>query len=114
MDPDAVVIDMNEHYLILASTPVALYYEGQEKKTIPLLCAGDNPDTPNDGVSKGVIKFLSVYGPSEVLGIGQIPGEVKTTDSVTVIEPEEASIELARRYWSQSDGALIIKEDENS
>ena len=114
-DPGAVVVAWNQPYLVLSSTPVALYYDGLERHTAPLLVAGHNPDTgeSDTGPSKSVACFLDAYSPTSILGIGPIPMDVGTTESVPADDPEEVSIELATAYWKYSDGAILVKPDMN-
>jgi len=108
-DPGTVLVDMDRPYLVLASTPIAMYYEGQEPISIPMLTSGDNPDTPEEGQSKAVDKFMEAYSSSDVLGVG----DVEADTVITSYCPMQISTELALTYWKASDGAVLVKHDQS-
>ena len=57
-DPGAVIVALDRPYHVLAATPVALYYDGADKHASPLLVAGVDPNTGEEGTSKAVTRFL--------------------------------------------------------
>ncbi len=97
-DPDVIIVDKDLPYMVLAATSIAVYYQDNERISSPLLCTGDNPDTPDEGSSKSTESFLDAYPHSNVLNI----------DSHSAMEE---TIKLAKTYWKSSDGAVLVKMD---
>jgi len=112
-DPGAVVVALDHPYHVLAATPVALFYDGTDKHVAPLLVAGVDPNTGEEGTSKAVTRFLEAYSPSDVLGVGPTPQDVTVSSAVASNDSEEVSLELATTYWKASDGAILVKSDIN-
>ena len=110
-DPGAVVVALDHPYHVLAATPVALYYEGADKHVAPLLVAGLDPNTGDEGTSKSVTRFLEAYSPSDILGVGPTPQDITVSSAVASNDSEEVSLELATTYWKASDGAILVKPD---
>lgn len=98
-DPDVILVDKELPFMVVAATPVAVYYDDQEKISSPLLTTGNNPDTPDIANSKSTDSFLDAYPHSEVL----------TLDLKNV---EDESMKLAKTYWKSSDGAILVKMDQ--
>lgn len=109
--PGAALVDKDRPYLVLTATPVVCYYEGPQRVCSPLLCVGENPDTPEEGSSKAIDSFLSAYGPNNVIGLGEVYGQ--SVDKQYIDEcPMVVSTEVARDHWKSSDGALLIRYDQ--
>jgi len=114
-DPDMVVVALDQPFMTLAATPVALYYgnDGMTRNVVPLLVAGTNPETQDGSTSTSITGFAEVKGASRAAMVGPAPdigvgmGLRFTTDS-----PEKASEDMARAFWARSDGALLVSPDE--
>jgi hypothetical protein len=114
--PEAVVASYENRAFALIATPVAAYYEGGELRRTPLLIAGENPATADDSASTAVTRFLVAYKPSSGVAIGALDPEVESELSISGFDPsttftgdhETVSIDVARTFWTSSDGAVII------
>jgi len=103
--PDGALVSMGEPFLTLAATPVTMYYDGTTLNAAPLLMEGDNPATPEEGVSKAVGNFFEAYGKKPNLNLKRPNPNIPLTND----ELELQSLELALNYWESSDGALLIE-----
>ncbi len=110
--PDTVYVEKDDPYMVLVGTPIATYYEQTELVTNPLLCVGTNNQTPDEGVSKSVTTFTSKYSPSQTLGIGEMPDGIKPSTHIVSFCPMIMSTEAAELNWESSDGAIIVRWDQ--
>ncbi|MDI6856378.1 MAG: C25 family cysteine peptidase [Candidatus Thermoplasmatota archaeon] len=78
------IIVSNMSYFALIGTPVALYYDREEKLLSPLVVEGEQSDN-----------FLAIFSPESSF---RLEGEA-----------ESASIAAAERFWKSSDGAIILQ-----
>jgi len=108
---DAVISSRDSAFFALIATPVANYYEGKDNRLVPLLVVGENPNIQDHGVSKSVKRFFEVYPASSAVSIGRTPDA--GADIATLVDggdPVKTSIQAALKFWTRSDGALLIKE----
>ncbi len=110
-DPGATIVQKELSFMVLAATPIAVYYEKTERVSSPLLCTGENPDTPDEGASKSTNGFLEAYGASDILGIGEMPEGISAGSVVNTPCVMEMTTKLAETYWKSSDGAVLVKWD---
>ncbi len=110
---DVVLTPLESGFLALVATPIACYYEGGEERVVPLLVVGENPETQEQGVSKAVTRFLDTYPMSAGVAIGATPcvGPCHT-DIIDDGSNVRTSMAAAERFWTRSDGALLIKENQ--
>lgn len=111
-DPDVIIVEKEQSFMTLVSTPVAVYYEGSERVSSPLLCTGENLHTPNEGPSKSTSSFLDAYTYSDILGVGDLPDGFKADTHVNSNSAAEMSSEIAQRFWTSSDGAILVENDQ--
>ena len=86
MGSTTVVVSDESPYYALVGTPVALYYDKEEKFLSPLLVNGKETDN-----------FLAVYNPGVTF---ILEGDV-----------EAVSLNAAKHFWKSSDGAILLKND---
>ena len=109
---EAVFASLDSAYYALIATPIANYYEGGQNAIVPLLVAGDDLEIQDHGVSKAVTRFLDAYAPSTVVSIGKTPDAGVAADTVDGGSVVRTSMAAAAKFWSGSDGALLIKENQ--
>jgi len=115
---ELVVASDSSPFYALLSTPLAIYYEGSSKKVVPLLVAGDNESNKQDDpTSKSLGRFITSYGKSSAMVIGNIGGAGEkmgiSASQQYPGNPKEASLSAAKEQWKSSDGAILVKDDQN-
>ena len=111
---DAVLASLDSAYYTLIATPVANYYDGASNMLVPLLVVGENWETQDHGVSKSVKSFLEVYPVPGAVSIGRTPDAGATvSDTLDGGTPVKTSSMVAQKFWTQSDGALLVREDQD-
>ncbi|MEM4729847.1 MAG: C25 family cysteine peptidase [Thermoplasmata archaeon] len=113
VDYDGVFTPLNSGFLALVATPIACYYEGSTETIVPLLVVGENMETQDHGISRSVLRFLEAYPMSKGIAIGAIPcvGSCHR-DTIDMGSVVGTSLAAAERFWTRSDGAILIKEDQ--
>lgn len=97
-DSTPLVVE-NDTYLVLASTPAALWYEGKELVKNPLI-------VNSEGLSGD--HFLQLYPHDNLTTIGNV-GDFESTESNQITgSKEEISLNIAQTFWESSDGAIIM------
>lgn len=118
-----VIVSEESPYLALIATPVAVYYDGAVQKVSPLLAFCEkNP-------SRAVIQFLDMYGNPPVATMGDVPTTLSSNErewesptEVTIDNTGRAftgslkdiSLNVAKHFWSHSDGVIIIGANQES
>ncbi len=95
----APLVVEDDPYLVLASTPVALWYEGDEAIMEPLIVNSDGPSGDH---------FLQLYPHDYLVGIGDVGDFDRPVSTYITGSREEISLEMARTFWESSDGAIIV------
>jgi len=109
---DAYIVRNDCPYPTLVATPVALYYDHQVSFITPLLAAGENPETPEEGSSKAVKRFLDAYGADEIVAIGPVSASsITPSKEIPGDGIEDISIATASEFWESSDGAVLVEFD---
>lgn len=94
--PDAIVVSDSNPFLPLIATPLAAHYDKEGNQHIlPLYI--QNFTNPSDSVSRAIIQ------------IGKTVNEFIDCS----MDPEEWSLEIAEKYWSKSEAALLIENNES-
>ena len=97
-DSSPLVVE-NDTYLVLASTPAALWYEGKELIKNPLI-------VNTDGLSGD--RFYHLYPHENLTAIGNV-GDFEITESNLITgSNEEISLSLGQTFWDSTDGAIIM------
>lgn len=109
---DVVLASLDSAYYALIATPVANYYDAGQNRTVPLLVVGDDQQIQDHGVSKSVLSFLAVYAPSSAVSIGKTPDAGASADTIDGGSVVKTSLAVAAKFWTRSDGALLIREDQ--
>jgi len=118
VDYDMVITPYTSPYTVLAATPLAVYFDGNNSKVVkPLLLAGTNDETPEEGISKAISRFFVEYPGRKTIVLGNIEKSVNDDlklDNVAMRinggTPERTSLEAAKTFWESSDGAMLIEE----
>lgn len=103
---DPVVVD-DDPFLVLAVTPRVAWYEGTTLNQYPLIVDVDQTVPTGD-------RFMSLYPTESATRIGNVEGFDGSFPTSFVGTQEEISIHIAKNYWSQSDGAIIMGTNNNS
>jgi len=105
---DAVIASLDSAYYALMATPLAIYYEGKENKTFPLIVVGEDQEIQDHGVSKSVKRFFEAKPSIGAVSVG------KTPDAGAMISQlieggtvSKTSFALALRFWKQTDTVLL-------
>ncbi len=106
------MVPETSRYLPLIATPVAVYYNGKAGNATasPLYVAG------HDSVASGIINFMTAYGKSDVVAIGDLglaAKNVTVTDTILGQDDKETSILVAKYYWTSSDAAILVKDTDD-
>jgi len=111
---DAVIASLDSAYYALMATPLAIYYEGKENKTFPLIVVGEDQEIQDHGVSKSVKRFFEAKPSIGAVSVG------KTPDAGAMISQlieggtvSKTSFALALRFWKQTDTVLLVKESQD-
>ena len=115
---DMVISPYTSPYTVLVATPLAVYYNGNHTKIVkPLLLAGTNDETPEQGISKAVSRFFIEYPGKKAVVLDNIDQSVeevlKPSDIVMRINegsPGDTSLKVATTFWKSSDGAMLIED----
>ena len=119
--PGVVIASMEDPRYALIGTPVSTYYGGTDRISVPMLVAGDNPDTLDPTVSTSVTRFLDAYSGSQGCLIGPVSSEAETRMKAGNVDfsmrydsddPVAISVAVAKAFWSRSDGAVLVEESE--
>ena len=106
---DMIITPLGKPFMALAGTPVAMYYNADgSSETIPLLVAGHNDETQDEGISRAVEDFIAAYGRNDALMLGRLV-EAPDVNFIHKIDGEDCKVNtlvLAETVWKQSDGAL--------
>jgi hypothetical protein len=106
------MVPETSRYLPLIATPVTVYYSGKAGNATasPLYVAG------HDSVAYGIKNFMTAYGNSDVVAIGDLGAAAKdatVTDTILGQDDKETSILVAKYYWTQSDAAILVKDTDD-
>jgi len=118
VDYDMVITPYTSPYTVLAATPLAVYFDGNHSKIAkPLLLAGTNDETPEEGISKGISSFFMNYPGRKMIVLGNIEKSVSDDLKLDNVakringgSAERTSLEIAQTFWESSDGAMLIEE----
>ena len=102
-DSSMIIASTSSPYFALIGTPIAVYYENSEKISNPLLVQ----DVGNP--AKGVTRFMESYSASSTY---LIPESDLASDEISDKILYKESIKAGEKYWSDSDGVIIIKNDQ--
>ncbi|MCK4614914.1 MAG: hypothetical protein KAU14_08930, partial [Thermoplasmata archaeon] len=103
-DPAPLIVE-DDPYLVLASTPAALWFEGKEPMKNPLI-------VDSDGLAGD--HFLELYPHDDLVAIGDIGDFGGTVSTYIEGTREEISSDMARTFWESSDGAIIMGTSDES
>jgi len=95
----APLVVEDDPYLVLASTPAALWYEDNEARKNPLI-------VNSDGLTGD--RFLQLYPHDELVGVGDVGDFGETIGMEITGSREEVSLEIAQTFWEASDGAILM------
>lgn len=95
----------DDPYLVLACTPVALWYQGLFMQNTPLIVDSDGPAGD---------RFLQLYPHEEAVGVGDISNYGGSVTSTITGSREEISTALASEFWQTSDGVILIENTNES
>ena len=120
VDYDIIVAPYTSPYTVLVATPLAVYYNGNSSRVVkPLLLAGTNDETPEQGISKAVSRFLVEYPGKRTVVLDRIDQSVeeglKLNDVVKRINgagAEDISLTVATTFWRSSEGVLLVEDSE--
>lgn len=109
-DTGPVLVSSDSPYYALIATPVTMYYEKSgEVNANPLLVV--NSASP----SKSPLRFMEDYGLPEATSIGDVGPlsqyNFKINLSIDQGNVEDTSLAVAKTYWTKTDGAILIKDD---
>lgn len=98
-----VIASTSSPYFTLIGTPIAMYYENSQKNVKPLLVQDiDNP-------ARGVTRFMESYGMDSPY---YLPESDISTKEITGKKLYQESIKAAEKFWGESDGVILIKNDQ--
>lgn len=117
VDYDMVITSYTSPYVVLAATPLAVYFDGNQSKTAkPLLLAGTNDETPEEGISKTISSFFMDYQGRKTVVLGNIEKSVEDDLKLGNLairinggSVERTTLEAAKSFWESSDGAILIE-----
>ena len=95
----APLVVEDDPYLVLASTPAALWYEDDELMKNPLI-------VNSDGLTGD--RFLQLYPHNDLVGVGDVGDFGETVGTGIMGSREEVSLEIAHMFWESSDGAILM------
>jgi len=94
-------------YHTMIGTPIACYYDTTPESTRtqhigPLLVAESDTSRP-------VERFLEMYEPKNVIGLGDIGTDIEPNIQVGGANPRTVSELMAVKLWEHSDGVILVK-----
>ncbi len=95
----------DDPFLVLASTPAALWYENDESNMMPLMVDSEGPSAD---------RFYQLYPHEEIVAVGDVSAFGETTSMEITGSTEEISLQLALNFWEESDGAILMEETPES
>lgn len=105
--PQSGLIVENDPYIVLVSTPLAVWYEGIQVKNYPLVVESGSDVLTGD-------RFHQVYPWDFLIGIGDTGDFTEPLTNEYSGSPEEISLAVAADFWERSDGAVIMGTDDES
>ncbi len=102
----SVVASDGDPFFAVMAAPVACHYEETgDLMATPLLVGGDS-------TSISVNRFLQAYNHPTVITIGPVGGvSVPVSFKVLGEDVKHTSLEVAKTFWTSSDGAMIVEGD---
>ena len=107
-DTDGFIVSGESAFTALAVTPAACYYSQNGSRTVPLLVDVEQPDSVLDPLSR----FYDAYLPESVTLVGKVDDRgYGVNRKIDIRCPATASREIAKMFWSSSDGAVLVQKD---
>lgn len=104
------VTDSSPMYSLI-STPVTMYYDdSRENHASPMMVYMDQPDMASNPAND----FLDHYESGELLAVGDVDGLSHDPTMSFYGSPKVVSTAMARYFWSSSDGAVLVEDDEEA